>query len=108
MTTLQNLTVAQLRKLVSIKKRIEGLTARIEAITGEESRTPQKRRGRKKMSFAARARIAAAARWAKVKAGKVEAGPKKRRKFSAAARAKMAAAAKARWAKAKAEGKNAL
>jgi hypothetical protein len=110
MLTLENVTVEQLRKLVSIKEEIDGLKAELASITGGEAEAPKKRRGPRKMSRAARAAIAAAqrARWAKVKAGKGEAVPKKRRKVSAAAKAKMAAAAKARWAAAKAQGKNKL
>jgi hypothetical protein len=108
MTPLQNLTVEQLRKLISIKEQIETLEGEIESIMGGGSAVPQERRGRKKMSFAERARLGAAARWAKVRAASEEAAPKKRRKVSAAARARMAAAAKARWAKAKAKGKNRL
>jgi hypothetical protein len=110
MTELQNLTVEQLRKLVPIKKEIEGLTAQLEAIMGGESAALQERRRPRKMSLAARAAISAAqkARWAKVKAAKAQAAPKKRRKMSAASKAKMAAAARARWAKAKAAGKNRL
>jgi len=111
MTPLQNLTVEQLRKVVAIKEQIETLQGEIEAITGGGGfAAPEipKRWGRKKMSFVERGRIAAAARWGKVRATKAEAAPKKRRKVSAAGRARMAAAAKARWAKAKAEGKNRL
>ena len=50
-------------------------------------------------------RAAQKARWAKVKAGKVQT-PKK--KFTAAGRAALAAAARARWAKVKAAGKTRL
>ena len=69
-----------------------------------ESGKPKRRR----MSAAARARIAAAAkaRWAKIKGA--EPTKPKRHKMSAAARAKMAAAARARWAKAKAAGRKRL
>ncbi len=65
------------------------------------------RAGRRKMSAAGRAAIAAGARkrWAKVKGN---AGKRPRRKMNAAARAKIAAAARARWKKAKAAGKNSL
>ncbi len=99
MTTLENLTVEQLRKAVAIKEQIESLQGEIEAIAGGGSAAPElpKRRGRPKMSYAERGRIAAAARWGNVTAAK--AAPKKRRKVSAAGRARMAAAAKARWAK---------
>ena len=112
MTPLQNLTVEQLRQLVAIKEQIESLQGEIESIAGGGGSSapapPEKRRGRRKMSRSAAARIAVAARWAKVRAAKAEGAPTKRRKMSAATRAKMAAAAKARWAKAKAKGKNRL
>jgi hypothetical protein len=111
MTPLQNLSVEQLRKLVAIREQIEALQGEIEAITGGGgSAAPEipKRQGRKKMSRSEAARIAVAARWAKVRAAKGEPAPKKRRKVSAAGRARMAAAAKARWARAKREGKNRL
>jgi hypothetical protein len=112
MTSLNELTVEQLRKAVEIKEQIEMLQGEIEALTGGgvESLAPQnpKRQGPRKMSRAARAAIAKAqkARWAKVKAGKSEeAEPKKKRKMSDAGRARIAAAAKARWAKFRAEKK---
>jgi hypothetical protein len=109
MIPLQVLTVEQLRKVIAIKEQIETLQGEIEAITGgSRPAAPEipKRRGRKKMSFAERARLGAAARWAQVRAAEGEdAAPMKLRKVSAAGRARMAAAAKARWAKAKAEGK---
>jgi hypothetical protein len=110
MTSLHNLTVAQLRQALSIKEKIEELEVELAGVTGGEVAAAAKPRGRRGMSAAGRARIAAAqkARWAKVKGAKVKAGPKKRRKMSAAGRARMAAAAKARWAKAKAAGKNRL
>jgi hypothetical protein len=110
MTSLQNLTVAQLRQAISIKERIDELEAELAVVSGGEVTATAKLGERRGMSAAGRARIAAAqkARWAKVKGAKVEAAPKKRRKMSAAGRARMAAAAKARWAKAKAAGKNRL
>ena len=111
MTPLQDLTVEQLRKLVAIREQIETLQSEIDLITGGESPAPiapLKRRGRRKKSRSQAARIAVAARWAKVRAKRAGIGPKRRRKMSAAARAKMAAAAKARWAKAKTAGKNRL
>jgi hypothetical protein len=109
MTSLQNLTVAQLRQVISIKEKIDELEAELAAVAGGGVAAAAQPRGRRGMSAAGRARIAAAqkAHWAKVGA-KVEAAPKKRRKMSAAGRARMAAAAKARWAKAKAAGKNRL
>lgn len=118
MTELQNLTVAQLRQVISIKEQIESLNAELEAITSNGAAAaspPIQGRGVYKRSKAVRTAMAAAqkARWAKIKGGKTEtaevgAAPKKRRKMSAAGRASMAAAAKKRWAKAKAAGKNRL
>jgi hypothetical protein len=123
MTNLQNLTVAQLRKVVGIKEEIEQLEAQLAAITDAEApaaaeASPQRRR--RKMSAAARAAIGAAQRrrWAKVKgrrgpgrppkAAKIKNVVKKKRKVSAATKAKLAIAAKARWARAKAAGKSEL
>jgi hypothetical protein len=107
MTTVDNLTVKQLRKLIAIKEKIETLQDKIQSIAGGGSSDPYKRRGRRNMSRAARTAIAAAqrARWAKVKGSRRKAAPKKHRKVSAAGRARMAAAARARWAKVKAQGK---
>ena len=82
MATLQNLTIKQLRRVISIKEEIESLNAQLAGIMDNGVRGPGRPRGRKTT--------------------------KKRRKMSAAGRAKIAAAAKARWAKAKAAGKSKL
>ena len=113
MKELQDLSVAELWRVISIKEEIESLTAQLNSIAGggdAAAPAPVKRRGVYKRSKATRAAMAAAqkARWAKANGAKAEAAPKKRRKMSAASKAKMAAAAKARWAKAKAAGKNRL
>jgi len=112
MITLQNLTVAQLRRVVEIKEQIQDLEAQLAAIGGDT--VPSAGKGKRHMSAEARARIAAAqtARWAKLKGGassKAKA-PKTgtRRKMSAATKAKIAAVARARWAEAKAAGKSGL
>ena len=72
-----------------------------------KSKSGFKSRKRRKMSRAARARIAAAqrARWAKVKGRKVVSIASRRhssRHISPAGRARIAAAARARWAKVRA------
>ena len=120
MSNLQNLTVKQLRKVVAIKAKIEKWTAKLASITGgdtpaAEAGAAPKKRGRRKMSAAARAAIGAAQRrrWAKVKrkgrkALKKEKVVKAKRKVSAATKAKLAASTKARWAKAKAAGEATL
>lgn len=93
-------TSEQLKEALKITVEIEALESKVAKIMGITATTQN---GRRKMSAAARAKIAAGqrARWAKSKG-------KKKRTMSAAARAKIAAAAKLRWKKAKAEGKNTL
>jgi hypothetical protein len=121
MTNLHNLTVAELRKVVAIKEQIEALQSEVDSVLGAEDAAPEapargRRKKRRHMSAAARARIGAAqrARWAKArratKAAARAAAPakKKKRKVSAAARAKLSAIAKARWARVKASGESTL
>jgi hypothetical protein len=101
-------SVAQLERAVAIKKQIAALEDELAEILGGSTggTTTTTTTGRRKMSPAARAKIAAAARarWARfhAKHGKPEPKPKKFT-MSASARAKIAAAARARWAKIKAQ-----
>jgi len=97
-----NVSAEQLRKALKVSEQIEALQAELASILGGESSVSS---GKRTMSPAARARIAAAQRerWAKVK-GKTTG----RRKMSAAAKARLSAIAAARWKKAKASGKNTL
>ena len=71
---LAKLSVAQLKKAAAIKERIETLERELTSVLGipEPLTVGGHIRRRRKMSAAARAKIAAAAkaRWAKVKAGK--------------------------------------
>jgi len=119
MTNLQNLTVTQLRKVVAIKEEIERLEAEMASIGGDEATEAEGADvagapviHRRRMSPAAKARIAAGqrARWAKLKgeAETPEANVKKKRRVSRATRARLAAAATARWARAKAAGEASL
>jgi hypothetical protein len=109
--TILNLSAQQLRKAAKIKDQIAALEkklARILGVSAQANPAPNKRR---KMSKAARAKIAAAqrTRWAKQRGANVpKAAAKPRRKVSAAARKRLAQVAKARWAKAKAAGKKTL
>jgi|SRR5580658_2426399 hypothetical protein len=112
MNDIQNLTVGELRKILSIKEKIEELQRKLESLANDGEipspfsvELPKKRR----MSAAGRARIAAGAkkRWAKWRSGSALPA-KKKRKVSRAVRAKMAAAARQRWAEAKAAGKSSL
>ncbi len=106
MSTLANLTVAQLKQALAIQERIETLERELNEISGEEVPTVPNPSpaGRRTMSPAARANIAAAqrARWAKQRGVESAVAPKKRkRRVSAAARAALSAAAKARGAEIK-------
>src|SRR6266436_1147860 len=106
------LTPQQLRRAADIKERIDQLQTELVRVLGASTpaaavAAPQTRR---KLSSAARARIAAAARarWAKIKgnAGAKAAAPL--RKMSAAAKARLAAIARERWRKVRAQGRTAL
>jgi hypothetical protein len=100
-----NISTDQLRRALDIKEQMESLQQQLHSLLGGSSRIQKSgnRIGtRRKMSAAARARIAAAqrARWAKAKGNASSgSGQRKRRKMSAAGRAAIAAAARARWAK---------
>jgi len=72
---LAGLSVAQLKRAVTIKERIQKLEKKLAAVIGAPDLAPTEGRvirRRRKMSAEARAKIAAAqrARWAKQKAGK--------------------------------------
>jgi len=73
MNELLNLSVAKLKRLATLKAKIERLQSQLEAVAGNASSAPAKRgRKRRKMSAAARRKIsqAAKARWAKVRGRK--------------------------------------
>jgi hypothetical protein len=110
MTNLTDLTTGQLHRIIAIKEQIETLQGQIDslAVGGGEKPSPTALQVSKKrrMSAAARARIAAGARarWARVKGTRGKAD----RRSSPTVRAKLAAAARARWAKVRAAGKTRL
>jgi hypothetical protein len=110
-TNLSNVTVAQLKRAIGIREHIEKLETELAGVLGGSASPASNGAGRRKMSPAARAKIAAAQRlrWAKHKKGiKLAAKVPGRRKMSPAARAKIAAAARLRWKKAKAAGRSSL
>jgi hypothetical protein len=99
-----NLSAEQLRRAATIKDEIESLESELSKILGGgiigNGRKTGKRMGRppgsgKKGGDVTRYKAA-------------HSGKKKRKGMSAAAKARISAAAKARWAKAKAAGKNSL
>lgn len=113
MTTLKDLTSAQLQRIIDIKQQIESLQSQLDSIAGDganeipaasdEAKPPRKKY---KMSPAHRRNLlkalakARAARWAKSKT-QSEPAVKKKRRLSAAGRAAIIAATKARWARIK-------
>ena len=123
MTNLTDLTTGQLHRIIAIKEKIEALQSQIDFIAAvgevpspaaEEVPAPGKRKyhmtaGHRKKLIKALTK-ARKIRAAKLKALKTASKPakKKDRRSTPAVRAKLAAAAKARWAKAKAEGKKRL
>jgi len=72
--TLRDLSVGQLQRAATIKRRIDELERELTSLLGnaDDIRTGRTGRRRRKVSAAGRARMAAAAkaRWAKVKAKK--------------------------------------
>jgi hypothetical protein len=124
MTNLTELTTSQLNSIIVIKEQIEALQGQIDSIVAgggevptpftEEVPAPAKRKYH--MSAAHRRKLVKALakarkiRWARVKGTKAtpKAAQKRDRRSSPAVRAKLAAAARARWAKARAEGKTTL
>jgi len=106
-----NLSASQLRRAADIKDKIEALQSGLTRLFGNTSGAAVALGKRRRMSAAARARIAAAqlARWAKQRGTKApKAAAKGGRRMSAAARKRISQAAKARWAKAKAAGRKRL
>jgi len=116
MEPILNVSAQQLHRAADLQERIESLQNELEEILGTPTRQAAQATttapGKKQISPAGRARIAAAARarWAKLRAEKVSAGPaqKPRRTMSAAAKARLAAIARARWKKVKRAGKSSL
>src|ERR1043166_10247995 len=98
MNSITALSADQLRRAAKIKEQLQSLENELGRILGSET-SGGVRRGSRKMSAAARAKIAAAqrARWAKQKGRKT--GKRTKRTISAAGRAKIAAGPRARCVK---------
>jgi hypothetical protein len=107
MNSFNDLSVAQLKRLITLREQIDALQAELGSILGGAGAAGPVvaakggRGGRRGITSAGRAAIAAAqrVRWAKAKGMKpVESKPAGKRKMSAAGRAAIAAGAKKRWA----------
>src|SRR6266702_2655772 len=96
-----------LQEAISIRRQIDALENRLSSILGASSPGPSTRGGRRRMSAATRAKLAAAAkaRWARQKAGIKTTAPKRKGGITAAGR-RLSQLMKARWAaRRKATGK---
>src|SRR5438132_464971 len=109
-----NLSAQELRRAAEIREKIDDLEDELRTILGGVvgSQRGTSWKGKRRMSAAGRAAIAAGAkaRWARTR-GNSHPGKARmlgKRKMSPAARARLSAIAKARWKRAKAAGKSAL
>ena len=107
MSTINNLTVQQLRKAADLKERIDSLETQLSQLLGGAVAAAAPKR---KMSASAKAKIGAAQRkrWAKVKGKSGAEKPAKQKragKMSAAGKAAVSARMKAYWAARKAAKK---
>jgi hypothetical protein len=112
MTNLDDLTVNQLQRIITIRQQIEDLQTQLDSIGDETGPGLAGPKAKRRMSAAGRKAIAAGVRrrWAKIK-GSASAKadkPVKRGRMSADGRAKMAAVARLRWKKAKMGGRMTL
>jgi hypothetical protein len=91
-----------LQEAISIRRQIDTLEKRLSSIIGVGAATAASvaRGGRRRMSAATRAKLAAAARarWARQKAGMKTAPAKKKGGITAAGRKRLSQLMKARWA----------
>ena len=97
-----------LQEAISIRRQIDTLEKRLSSILGASAPSPAAGEGRRRMSAATRAKLAAAAkaRWAKQKAGAKTIPAKKKGGITAAGRKRLSQLMKARWAaRRKAAGK---
>jgi len=96
-----DISVKALEEAVSIRRQIDSLETRLSAILSGTRARPAAQAGKRPVSAATRAKLAAAtrARWARIKAGKKEAAPKKKKGgLTPAGRRKLSQLMKARWA----------
>ena len=117
MNSVTNLTAKQLAQAAAIKERIEALEAELTQLLGEPAapvvapegpkRRKISRRGLANIRAGVQKRVAARAAPAAAEAPTAPA-EKPKRKISAAGRARLRALARARWRKARAEGRTRL
>jgi len=97
-----------LQEAISVRQQIDTLEKRLSSILGGLPASSATRGGRRRMSAATRAKLAAAAtaRWARLKAGKKTMPARKKGGITPAGRKRLSQLMKARWAaRRKAAGK---
>ena len=99
---LTNLTIRDLKNVIALRERIDALREDLDRLVN----LPPSSRGRGKRMHTKH--LAARNTDILPQRHSGQRGPKKRRKLGRAARARLSAMAKARWAKAKARGRNRL
>jgi hypothetical protein len=103
-----DISLKSLEEAVRIRHQIETLEKRVSSLLGASPSTTSTRRGKRRMSTQARAKIAAAmrARWARRKGGTTAAKTVKRKGgITAAGRKRLSQLMKARWAARRKAGK---
>jgi len=95
-----DISVAALEEAVSVRRQIDALERRLSSILRGAPASSSSRGGRRQMSAATRAKLAAAARarWAKLKAGRKTTPARKKGGITAAGRKRLSQLMKARWA----------
>src|SRR5438876_10019818 len=98
-----DISVEALQEAVSIRRQIDTLEKRLSSILGGLPVSSATRGGRRRMSAATRAKLAAAAtaRWARLKAGKKTMPARKKGGITPAGRKRHSQLMKARWARRK-------
>jgi phage protein D len=114
MKSLSDYSLVELRWVIALKEKIQALQGELDAITGEvavssPAEVPTPTRRKYHLSAAHKRKLIKALKKArKIRSAKLKAAKRGKRRMSRAGRAAISAAAKARWAKARAEGKNTL
>jgi hypothetical protein len=96
---LHHISLKSLEEAISIRRQIDALENRLSSILGTSAPGPSTRVGRRRMSSATRAKLAAdaRARWARQKAG-MKTTPRKKGGITPAGRKRLSQLMKARWA----------
>jgi hypothetical protein len=94
-----DISTKALQEAISIRRQIDALEKRFSSVLGGSPSSAPTREGRRRMSAATRAKLAAAARarWARIKTG-TKTTPKRKNGISPAGRKRLSQLMKARWA----------